>query len=282
MLILRWLAEQALRGKELLSFAFVVAFSLWVSSAPEQAQKRLKCGLAGSVLFPLQSTVDAVRVRVGLEQELQAMRRENARLVTQNLKLVGLVGIERQLMEFEAVRPGLEYPVAGARVISRDPLRLGGTWILDKGSEVGIHEGMAVATASGLAGRIISSSNGFSLMQSLADPDCRVAVLSTRSRNPGILHSTDGTGVFVEFSVTSDIREGDSLVTWGAGGIFPKGIPVGIVRRIRRTPANVLRNAEVSPSQNPWDVSDVFVLLRPPQFRVLPDSVLDQIGRPWK
>jgi len=78
-------------------------------------------------------------------------------------------------------------------------------------------------------------------------------------------------------SVTSDIRIGDSLVTWGAGGIFPRGLPLGRVREIRKTSTNILRYARVEPFQNPWEVRDVFVLLRPPSLRVLGD---DSIGVP--
>lgn len=282
MLILRWLAEQALKGRELLSFLFVVVASIWVSSAPPRVQLALRSSLSGSILFPVQAGIEMFRVRVGLDRQLARLREENARLVMENRKLAEIADMRSDLREFEPVRPNLEFPIVGARVVSRDPLRLGGTWIIDRGIEAGIQEGMAVATASGLVGRILNGATGHSLMQSLSDPDCKVAVVSTRSRNPGILHSTDGSATYVEFSVTSDIRAGDSLVTWGAGGIFPRGIPVGRVTEVRRTPANVLRNARVAPFQDPWDVRDVFVLLRPPQMRVLPDSSTLQATRRWK
>ena len=117
-------------------------------------------------------------------------------------------------------------------------------------------------------------------MQSLADPDCRVSVVSVRSGNPGILHSPDGSGVLLEFSVTSDIHVGDSLVTWGAGGIFPRGIPVGRVAEIRKTATNILRYARVEPFQDPWEVRDVFVLLRPPSLRVMREDPSISIQSP--
>jgi cell shape-determining protein MreC len=74
--------------------------------------------------------------------------------------------------------------------------------------------------------------------------------------------------------VTSDIRPGDSLVTWGAGGIFPRGLPVGQVAEVRRTSVNILRNARVILYQDPWATRDVFVILRPPELKVLSDSTL--------
>jgi len=271
-LILRWLADQALRGRELISLVLTLGLGLWISASPPQVQKKWRTAWTGTVLYPVQAVMSRMQVRWSLERELVDQRRDNARLVAANARLSEIARIREDLREFEPVRTRLEYPVAGARVVTRDPLRLGGVWILDAGTESGVGEGMAVISSEGLVGRVLSSGPGHSQMQTIADPDCRVSVLSSRSRSPGILHSADGGGVFVEFSVTSDIRAGDSLVTWGAGGIFPRGLPVGQVAEVRKMPANVLRNARVVPFQDPWTVRDVFVILRPPELRVLPDS----------
>ena len=272
MLILRWLAGQAVKGRELISLTLALAFSLWISSSPPNVQRQWRTAWTGTILYPMQAVVDRMHTRWNLQREVDEVRTTNAKLMAANAKLSEVAEMREVLREFEPFRNRLEYPVVAARVITRDPVRLGGVWVLDVGVESGVCEGMAVVSSGGLVGRILSSGSGHSQMQTLADPECRVSVLSTRSRNPGILHSADGAGIFVEFSVTSDIRAGDSLVTWGAGGIFPRGLPVGRVFEVHRTPANVLRNARVVPYQDPWRTREVFVLLRPPQLRVLPDS----------
>ena len=278
MLILRWLVGQAVRGRDLISLLITVGFSLWISASPAVVQKKWRTAWTGTILYPLQSVVDRIHIRWNLQREMDEVRMANARLIADNARLSEIFEIRGELGEFEPLRHRLEYPVVGARVITRDPVRLGGVWVLDVGSESGVAEGMAVVSSAGLVGRILSSGRGHSQMQTLADPECRVSVLSSRSRNPGILHSADGAGVFVEFSVTSDIRVGDSLVTWGAGGIFPRGLPVGRVFEVHRTPANVLRNARVVPYQDPWSTRDVFILLRSPELKVLSDSTLNAQG----
>jgi rod shape-determining protein MreC len=277
-LILRWLVGQAVRGRELISLAITVAFSLWISSSPLPVQHAMRTVWTGTILYPLQSVVDRIHIRWNLQRDMDEVRIANARLIAENAKLSEISEIRGVLGEFEPFRSRLEYPVVGARVITRDPVRLGGVWVLDAGLESGVGEGMAVISSAGLVGRILSSGRGHSQMQTLADPECRVSVLSSRSHNPGILHSADGAGVFVEFSVTSDIRAGDSLVTWGAGGIFPRGLPVGRVFEVHRTPANVLRNARVVPYQDPWSTREVFILLRPPELRVVSDSTITAVG----
>ncbi len=274
MLILRWLASQALKGREILSILVVGAFCLWLSSRPDPIQKTWRTSFATTVFLPIQLVVERFKIRWDLQKEIGETKAENARLIAENAALSEIAEIRTTLQEFESMRSRLEFPLAGTRVISRDPVRLGGVWLLDEGKNKGIDEGMAVISSKGIVGRVMASSHGFAQMQSLADPDCRVAVVSARSRNPGILHSPDGSGVFIEFSVTSDIRLGDSLVTWGAGGIFPRGLPVGRVAEIRKEATNILRHARVEPFQDPWEVRDVFVLLRPPSLRVMADDLI--------
>jgi rod shape-determining protein MreC len=274
MLILRWLASQALKGREILSILFVFGFCLWLSSRPEAVQKGWRKGFATTIFLPVHMVVENLHFRWGLEKELAEVRKDNARLLAENAKLSEVADIRSTIGEFEGVRPRLEFPFIGARVISRDPVRLGGIWILDEGAAKGIGEGMAVISSRGVVGRILASTGAYSQMQSLSDPDCRIAVISVRSRNPGIVHSPEGSGVFVEYGATSDIRVGDSLVTWGAGGIFPRGLPVGRVVEIRKTTHDIMRQARIEPFQNPWEVRDVFVLLRPPILRVGGDSLL--------
>lgn len=272
MLILRWLASQVLKGREILSLALLVGLGLWMTGRPESAQRALRGSLTGSVLFPVQAVVSQLHVRWGLEKQIESVQRDNVRLATENVRLAAMADMRQELREFEPLRNRLEFPFVGARVVNRNPLRLGGIWVVDVGVESDVREGMAVISPIGLVGRIISSDPGHSKLQTLADPDCRVAVLSSRSKSPGILHSVDGSEVFVEYSATSDIQPGDSLVTWGAGGIFPRGLPVGRVTELIKTPAIVLRNARVRLFQDPWTVQDVFVLLRPPSLRVVPDT----------
>lgn len=269
MLILRWLASQALKAREILSLLGISLFCLWLSNLPIEAQRRWRNGVATTVLYPIHLVVERMHVRVGLEKTIGELESENAKLLVENAKLSEIADIRQELSEFEPMRSRVEFPLIGARVISRDPVRLGGLWILDEGSARGLAEGMAVISSRGVVGRVISVMPGYAQMQSLADPDCRVAVVSRRSRNPGILHSPDGSGVVLEFSVTSDIRVGDSLVTWGAGGIFPRGLPVGRVQEITGASTNILRYARVVPFQDPWKVRDVFVLLRPPSLQVM-------------
>lgn len=281
MLILRWLLSVAMKGKELVSLAMILVFCLWLSSLPEEARRAWRMGMAGTILFPVQASLDQIRIRIGLKEEVSKLQKQNAALLAENARLSQIAMEAHQLDGIESLKPLFPAKVVAARVVSRNPVRLGGVWQIDVGTESGLQEGMAVTTPRGVVGRILGVYRGRAELQSLVDPECRVAVLSTRSRHPGIVYSPDGSRTLLEYSVTSDIKVGDSLVSWGAGGIFSKGLPVGKVVEILKTPANVLRTARIVLAQDPWSVEDVAVLVRPPVLQVgggLPPELRDSVS----
>lgn len=130
MLILRWLASQALKAREILSLLGISLFCLWLSNLPIEAQRRWRNGVATTVLYPIHLVVERMHVRVGLEKTIGELESENAKLLVENAKLSEIADIRQELSEFEPMRSRVEFPLIGARVISRDPVRLGdcGSW----------------------------------------------------------------------------------------------------------------------------------------------------------
>jgi len=164
MLILRWLASQALKAREILSLLVISAFSIWISNLPIDAQRAWRTGLATTVLLPIHLVMERIHLRIDLENTIRKVRADNVRLLSENAMLSEIADIRKELKEFEYVRPLIQFPIVGSRVISRDPVRLGGLWLLDAGRSTGVGEGMAVITSKGVVGRVLSSSNGLSLI----------------------------------------------------------------------------------------------------------------------
>ena len=75
-------------------------------------------------------------------------------------------------------------PVA-ARVVDRDPGNFESTITLDRGTEAGIEEGMAVLAPDGVVGHVVSSWHGGGTVRVLTDPESAIAVRTTWSiRSP--------------------------------------------------------------------------------------------------
>ena len=60
--------------------------------------------------------------------------------------------------------------------------------------------------------------------------------------------------------------EGDTLITSGLGGIFPKGIPVGTVHKVRKADLDVMSLMDVKPFQEFSTLEEVFVMQKEPDW----------------
>jgi rod shape-determining protein MreC len=108
-------------------------------------------------------------------------------------------------------------------------------------------------------------------VQGLSDPNSKVSVLCNRSRVNGVLEAWPGGKLLVRFPVDADVKLADTLVTSGMGGVFPKGLSVGIIRDPHtdaREGDDILKAWEVKPFQNPDLVEEVFVLIRKDSWTV--------------
>src|SRR3989442_9354775 len=78
-----------------------------------------------------------------------------------------------------------------ARVIGRDPAR-SQTVTIDKGTAHSVRPDSAVITPQGVVGRVIHSSNFFSIVQLIVDSQSAVGVLLQSTRRQGIVRGTGG------------------------------------------------------------------------------------------
>src|SRR5439155_1101109 len=86
----------------------------------------------------------------------------------------------------------------------------------------------------GLVGRIVDVRPGASIVQVLTDPASTVGAHVARTRTPGIVEGDPRGTIRFKFMARDGaaIQVGDALVTAGQGGVFPRGIPIGVVRSI--------------------------------------------------
>jgi rod shape-determining protein MreC len=168
------------------------------------------------------------------------MREENVRLKLENAQLVQWQSSAKQLeAENKALRKLLNVPLpaqstyVSARIVGD----AGGPYVhaalLAVGRAEGVAENQAVMTEAGLLGRIIEAGDHSARVLLLTDINSRVPVIGEESRERGIL-AGDNSGALSLHYLLADtkIRSGERLVTSGDGGVFPPGIPVGMVQSV--------------------------------------------------
>src|SRR5204863_2547067 len=115
-----------------------------------------------------------------------------------------------------------------ARVVGRDPAR-SQTVTIDKGTAHGVKPDSAVITPSGVVGRVIHSSNFFSIVQLIVDPQSAVGVMLQSTRRQGVVRGTGGLSLDLDYiDDDNDLKQGDTFLSSGLDRIDPKGLPVGV------------------------------------------------------
>lgn len=193
---------------------------------------------------------------VRLQSEINALRMENAQyreLVATNERL-------QKLLKFKKT---INWPVLAAQVIGRDPSGWFESVIIDKGTNSGLKVNMPVVDAKGVVGRLVSVSPNYAKVLLIIDQNSAVDSLVQRSREKGILKGLSTELCKLDYVVkTSDIAQGDLVVTSGMGRVFPKGLPVGKVLEVSNIPWKLFKDIHVRPMVDFTKLEEVLVILK--------------------
>lgn len=200
--------------------------------------------------------------------ELSRLRHENRALRDQNLRIsLELLELREARMENLRLRALLDFRTKAegtylvARVVARDPNRVQNTVLLDMGAADGVGKRMPVITADGLVGRVLEVHPRTAVVQLLLDRNCRVSAIVQRDeRTSGIVTCENGSFFLRHVSVRSDVSEGDRVISSGLGGVFPKGLLIGMVSRVGERDQALFREVRLSPSVDFFNLEEVFVL----------------------
>jgi len=189
------------------------------------------------------------RSRESLADENERLTQENLILAGKTQRLAALIADNaryRTLMNAASL-VSEELIVTRIIAVSPDPVRHA-VW-LDKGTRNGVQVGQALLAAEGLMGQVVAVGEGNSRALLITDSSHAVPVQVNRNGVRGII---EGTGQLSKMTLrhlpsTTDIAEGDLLVTSGLAGRFPPGYPVAEVTQVVMAPGQSFAEVEAKP-----------------------------------
>ncbi len=193
-------------------------------------------------------------------------------LAEANRKLIECEEIKKEntnLHELLAMSATLKLNGTGAHVVASNVLAEFKVLTIDKGYKDGIRKNMVVIGPGGIVGRIGQVASGEATVLLISDPNSAVDVLVQRSGARAILVGTSTSSELKPFfslsrleylRKTSDIKNGDVIITSGLDKLFPPGVPVGTANNVELTTTNIFKAADVVPFVDLSQVRDVFVL----------------------
>src|SRR5215475_4127335 len=209
--------------------------------------------------FGIWSTyLDWKNVRV----ENHRLREEVERLRVESLWVTETSEENRRLRRLLALRERLPVTTLPGEVIARE----WGGWVrsltVNRGRSDDIRRLTAVISPDGLVGRVVDVRSGASIVQVLTDPTSTVGAHVLRTRTPGIVEGDPRGTLRFKFMARdgASIQNGDVLVTAGQGGLFPRGIPIGMVCSIDNRGAALFHYAELTPAVDFARVDEVLLV----------------------
>jgi rod shape-determining protein MreC len=263
------------KQKNYLALGAVVLVAIILLSLPSRATARLKLsvgswflplfGLAGAAQQLPADLADSVLSRRELLHQVDILRRENQQLRSQAVQGVAIARENDQLRALFNWQRQSPWRLKLANVVMRDPANWWRTVQIDLGTRDGLRENLPVITDAGLVGRVSSVSQTRAQVILVGDPNCRVsALVENASRDMGVLlagGTLDTSLVELTYLASSaNLKPGQSVITSGLGGIFPKGIPIGQVVDSRSVEYGLYTDARVKLNANLGSLEQVWVL----------------------
>jgi len=262
------------RNQIFISSCFCLLLSLYILTATARGQ--IKNEPVGAILMwilrPLQiagqGTANWIKGFRDHYDTLAGFRSENERL----RKRLQTLEIERQrLLEAEATNRRLrqlldfrnELPAGAitASIIANSATSWFQSCVLNKGGADGLRKGMGVVTPLGVVGKVVAVTGRTAKVILLTDPSSGIDVLVQRTRSRGIVSGSLESGTVLKYMKRSeDVQEGDRLVTSGLDNIFPKGLLVGTVIKVRKQSRGLFQSVEVWPAVQAARVEEVLVV----------------------
>ncbi|MBN1505036.1 MAG: rod shape-determining protein MreC [Candidatus Eisenbacteria bacterium] len=199
----------------------------WLST-PRAGLESAVVGLTGTIgwvprLIVLAEQSRSLHSRVATDplllENLEALRQENRRL----RNLLGLA----QRDEWNAVM---------AEVVGKETGRLGTIILVNRGSSSGVTEGWIACSPEGLVGKVSRVRETFSQVQLITNYNSPVSVRVERSGVEAVVEWTPAlpTKLSMKFvQPDADLKTGDVVVSSGLGGVYPAGLRVGRVTKVR-------------------------------------------------
>lgn len=205
---------------------------------------------ASKLVMPVQNGLTYLKNKISGNStfftDINNLKAENEELEKKNSELEqSLRELENIKSENETLKEYLdltekygEYKTVPAYIINKDISNYSKTLVINVGSDDGIEENMTVIADQGLVGHVISVTNNTAKIRTIVDTSSSVSCsLSTTDESIVCKGTLEEESALKAMYIPGDegIIQGDSVETSGLGGIYPKGIHVGSIKRVVNT-----------------------------------------------
>ena len=173
----------------------------------------------------------------GVRQENRELRDQIEQLQIEQVRMKQDADQAHRLQSLLGFKEQFIAKTLAAQVIGSSGSEQSRTVTIDRGSRDGIQPDMAVISATGVVGKVISVFKSTAQVLLINDQQSGVGTILEQSRLQGVLKGkSSGALVIDKIMPDEEVKPGDKVLTSGGDQIFPKGLIIGNVDKIEKGP----------------------------------------------
>ncbi len=188
--------------------------------------------IADNLIENVEVLYDRLSYFRNLEAENIKLKLQLTRMKDLEQTVTHLLSENKELRKLLKVTDRLEYNYITSRIVGASITPLSSSAVIEAGENNNIKVNNLVINQDGLVGRIINVSNNYSSVMLLSDPNSRVPVITSASRERGILANQGDETLLIYLSEEHKVEVGELIYTSGDGKIYPYGLLVGKIYKI--------------------------------------------------
>lgn len=252
-------------------FAQVLGLAIQVKRTNDAESTRLIRLWAVTAVTPFEKAINSIKGGTwnlwhnyfylrGVRAENRALKSEIEKLRLEQARMTEDAAQARRLQALLAFKEQYIQKTKPAQVIGTSGSEQSRSIFIDKGKHDGIEPNMAVITADGIVGKVLTVFPTTSQVLLISDQSSGAGGILDKSRLQGIVKGTSSGLVVLEYVMSDEqVQAGERVLTSGGDGIFPKGLPVGTVTKV--SPGHELfLNIHIQPAANLAKLEEVLVI----------------------
>ncbi|WP_028264308.1 rod shape-determining protein MreC [Atopobium fossor] len=218
-------------------------------------------GIGSFIASPIKGMGNIFSNLTASQETLSDLKAQNDKLRAQNAELSEAQQSAERLQGLLNLKSSYKLESTAAHVVSGSTDSWSSTITIDKGSAAGMQVGMPVTDSTGVIGQISEVGPTSSVVRLISDESSSVSAMVQASRAQGMLvGSADGTLRLTLVTTDQSVAVGDTIVTSGLGGIYPKGLPLGTVSSIEKNAGAMYYVITVKPFTKSSSFEEVLVI----------------------
>jgi rod shape-determining protein MreC len=213
------------------------------------------------VIKTIQGVFQEYLFLVHLQKENVVLRQRIAELQKENHQMKEMAFVNERLKHLLQFREKLQLSVIAAEVIGQDPSSWFKSVTINKGEKDGVRKGMAVISPEGVIGQILKAAPHYATVLLISDYNSAIDSIVQRTRAKAIIEGKGENRCQLKYLLRAEeVIVGDTIVTSGLGGNFPKGLMVGEIRKVDKKGHGIFQYAELVPSVDLTKLEEVLVI----------------------